>query len=259
MALWSLARSSASTVKAGQQDDDASQDTPDRVTNPDRIASLFEQILEQRCLLAVSIAGVDDRYTSAVIEVVRAENYVVIDELAPRAVNRSLRAGLQLSMQCRMRNVTVCFESRIDAAGEEDGLAYYRLSIPQAVNLIQRREYFRAGVPMEKKVPVQLAMPNGTLYSAELRDVSLGGFSARLPGELPAEVRAGNNIQHVVITLPSLTRIRGSGLICYADLVQTSRVSRCGVRFLHVDRMDKHALEQFIAQLDREMKRKNLN
>jgi c-di-GMP-binding flagellar brake protein YcgR len=126
------------------------------------------------------------------------------------------------------------------------------------VQYIQRREYYRAAVPMEKHVPVQFATPTGTLLNAELRDISLGGFGARLRGTLTEPLEPGHVIERLVITLPTKSRINGSGQICYSEPVRTALASRCGIRFMHVDKTDFIALQHFIAQLDREMKRKHL-
>lgn len=259
MSLWPFRRSAAASVaRVEEEEPTSSLHEPSTITKPDPIASILEKMVEQRCQLTVSLAGVEDSYSSLVLEVVRDESYFVLDELTPRAVNQHVVVGTELTIRARMQSATVRLTSVVTAVGEEAGLAYFRLPFPSKVDHIQRREYYRAGVPLEKKVPVQLAMPNGALHTAELRDVSLGGFSARLSGSLPKEIAPGGSIQHLVITLPSEAKIHGSGEICYAELAQTARVSRCGVRFLHIDRADKHALEQFIAQLDREMKRRHL-
>ncbi len=258
MALWPFSRAQAAPARREQREPLIELSNPDAITRPEQIARILEQLYEKRCLLGVSVDGTEDYYSSAVIEVVRNQGYLVIDELTPRAVNRFIQPQRRLSVRARMNNVTIRFETEVSAVGEEAGLPYYQLRFPAVLDYIQRREHYRAGVPMEKQIPVQLAMPSGTLYAAELRDISMGGLSARLRGATPAEFATGSDIQHLVITLPSGARIHGSGVICYADVVQASRVARCGVRFRHVDRSDQHALEQFIAQLDREMKRKRL-
>jgi c-di-GMP-binding flagellar brake protein YcgR len=256
--LWPFSKSDAAPVRREEREPALKLSNPDTITRPEQIARVLEQLYEQRCVLGVSLDGSDEYYSSAVIEVVRKENYLVIDELTPRVVNKFIHPQRPLAVRARMNNVTIRFETEVSGVGEEAGLPYYQLRFPAVLDYIQRREHYRAGVPMEKQVPVQLAMPSGTLYTAELRDISMGGLSARLRGATPAELAPGSEIQHLVISLPSGARIHGSGLICYADVVQASRISRCGVRFTHVDRTDQHALEQFIAQLDREMKRKRL-
>jgi c-di-GMP-binding flagellar brake protein YcgR len=258
MSLWPFKQAVVATTPEEEPEPSAEFTQPDRLKRPEQIARVLDQLIEHRCMLAVSFVDVDDNYSSAVIEVVRKENYLVIDELAPRAVNQHVTVGQEVTVRARMNNVTVRFTSTISGIGNEDGLPYYRLPFPGSLDYVQRREHFRAGVPLEKKVPVQLSLVDGTLHNAELRDVSLGGFSARLSGSLPAGFTPGNTIKHLIITLPGAAHIHGSGQICYAELAQTARVSRCGVRFLHVDRVDQNALAQFIAQLDREMKRKHL-
>jgi c-di-GMP-binding flagellar brake protein YcgR len=259
MSLWPFRRNVASVARIEVEEPTTSLHEPDTITRPDAVAEVLEKMHAQRCHLSVSLADVEDSYSSLVLEVVRTESYFVLDELTPRAVNAHVTVGTELTIRARMQSATIRFTTVVNAVGDEDGLAYFRLPFPEKIDHLQRREYYRAGVPLEKTVPVQLAMPNGSTHSAELRDVSLGGFSARLSGGLPKDIAPGNNVQHLVITLPSSAKIHGSGEICYAaEPGATARVSRCGVRFLHIDRSDRHMLEQFIAQLDREMKRRHL-
>ncbi|MFO1435174.1 MAG: flagellar regulator YcgR PilZN domain-containing protein [Gammaproteobacteria bacterium] len=258
MSLWPFKRAVATIPPEEEPEPSTSFTQPDKIEHRSQIARVLDQLIENRCVLAVSFTGVDDNYSSAVIEVVRNDDYLVIDELAPRAVNQHVTVGQEVTIRARMNNVTVRFTSTVSGIGNEDGLAYYRLPFPASLDYVQRREHYRAGVPLEKKIPVQLALTDGTLHNAELRDVSLGGFSARLIGALPNGFTPGNTIKHLIIVLPGASQIHGSGQICYAELAASSRVSRCGVRFLRIDRVDQNTLAQFIAQLDREMKRKHL-
>jgi len=232
--------------------------TPNEVTAPEQIAELLDHVYKHRCLLAVNVDGIDGTYTSAIIEIVRSKSYLVLDELAPRNGNRYLSPRRRLSVRARINSVTLRFEGEVSGIGEESGLPYYQLPFPSRIDYMQRREHFRAGVPMEKQVPVQMAIEKGTLFNGELRDISLGGCSIRLHGAPIEKLAPGTVISRFVITPPDENRICGSGQICYADIWQPTRVSRLGVRFTSVDKSDHRTLEQFIAQLDREMKRKNL-
>ncbi|MGQ0658604.1 MAG: flagellar brake protein [Chromatiales bacterium] len=233
--------------------------TPEQVTARDQIAHLLEQVYKHHCLLAVNIQGVEDTFTSAILEVVADRGYLVLDELAPRSGNRPRSPHARLAVRARLNNVTLRFEGALTAMGEHSGFPHYQLAFPRVIDYVQRREYYRAGVPMEKHVPVQMATAKGSLFNAELRDISLGGFSARLRAAPLEELTPGTVLPRCVIALPDEARIRSSGQICYADVWQPTRVRCCGVRFIEIDRFDKRVLELFIAKLDSEMKRKRLN
>ncbi len=255
---WPFAKSAALNSVAAAVEPIENFYATDQVTADEQIVDLIEQIYRHHCLLAVNIPYVDETYTSAIIEVAREKRYILLDELAPRNGNRHLRTRTRIGIRARLNKATLRFEGEVTAVGEDSGLPYYQLPFPPLLDQLQRREYFRAGVPMERHVAVQISTASGKDISAELRDISLGGFSARVRAGPIEELAPGTFLPECVITLPDQTRIRGSGSICYADVWQSTKVSRCGVRFVELDKTDKRLLEQFIAQLDRQTKRGNL-
>jgi len=256
---WPFAKPAVLDSVAAAVEPSESYYTADQVTACEQIADLIEQIYRHHCLLAINIPYVDETYTSAIIEVAREKRHIVLDELAPRSGNRHLRTGTRIGIRARLNGATLRFEGEVTALGEDSGLAYYQLPFPPLLDQLQRREYFRAGVPMERHIAVQISTASGKVFSAELRDISLGGFSARVRAAPIEELAPGTFLPACTIILPDQAPIRASGSICYADVWQSTQVSRCGVRFVELDKTDRRMLEQFIAQLDRQTKRRHLN
>ena len=231
---------------------------PDVVTDPDQIGALLQQLLDGRNLLAVRLRGIDDVFMSAVIEVSSQQHYIVLDELVPAVGAQAIDANRQLLIRSRLNNVTVEFESEVTAIGEESGLAFYRLPFPSRIEYQQRRTHFRASVPLEKSIPLQFVTPQDHMLQAELRDISLGGFSGRLrrSGYFD-DLEKGLFIPRCMITLPSKHKICCAVQICYLERTMGTP-PRVGARYVDLERRDHRQLEQFITQLDREIKRKQL-
>lgn len=227
-------------------------------TTADQICNRLDQLKERRNLLAVSLAGVDEIYSSTILEVVRAQRYLVLDELSPRIGNLAMIPRRGLLIRARLNNVTLQFHTEVDAAGQEGAASYYRVALPRELLQVQRREHFRACVPMERHVTVHLVSPEQHVVTAELRDISVGGFAASLRSGSPFLLTQGTVMERCVIALPDEQRLCGSAEVCYSGATKTGGAYRFGARFLQVDRRDFKRLEQFIAQMDREYKRKRL-
>jgi c-di-GMP-binding flagellar brake protein YcgR len=79
--------------------------------------------------------------------------------------------------------------------------AYYRISFPDSIDYEQRREYFRAPVPIDSEVPIRLQADDRTTLSGEVRDISLGGVSARLDPGSSRQIRVGETLPTYMIDL----------------------------------------------------------
>ena len=230
---------------------------PEEVTDPDQIGVLLQQLHDGHNLLAVRLRGIDDVFMSAIIEVSSQHRYIVLDELVPAAGAKAIDANRQLLIRSRLNNVTLEFESEVTAIGDESGLAFYRLPYPARIEYQQRRTHFRASVPLEKSIPLQFITPQDHMLQAELRDISLGGFSGRLRSGYLDDLETGLFIPRCVITLPSKHKVCCAVQICYLERMMGT-APRIGARYVDLERRDHRQLEQFIAKLDREFKRKQL-
>ena len=67
--------------------------------SPTYIAAMLRRMLDQRCLLTIQIGTLPDLYTSALLEVVREAEYIVLDELTPRAGHRLLQSDTPLQIR----------------------------------------------------------------------------------------------------------------------------------------------------------------
>ena len=230
---------------------------PEVVTDPDQITALLKQVHDGHNLLAVRMRGVEDVFMSAIIEVSTEDRYVVLDELAPANGAQAIAANRHLLIRSRLNNVTLEFEGEVTDIGEESGLAYYRLPFPSRIEYQQRRTHFRASVPLEKHIPIQFITPQDHMLQGELRDISLGGFSGRLRSGYLDDLEQGLFVPRCMITLPNKHKICCAVQICYLERM-IGLAPRVGARYVDLERRDQRRLEQFISQLDREFKRKQL-
>lgn len=223
----------------------------DEIVEPARVAALLRRAHDRRSLLTVALAGSDELYVSALLEVVTTGRYVVLDELKPESGHALAVRGRRIHVSTRLDGIRLGFESVIGQVNIESGVPYYKVPFPQVLHYHQRRAHHRAPVPIEQPLSVQLVTANARTLTGELRDLSSGGLSVRLdPGGLE-QLAVGDLVPRCVIQTAAGGRLCAPVEICYAERFSGMRRPRIGGRFVGLEPRTARALEALVAELDR--------
>ncbi len=101
-------------------------------------------------------------------------------------------------------------------------------------------------------MPLALSTENDVLLHAELRDISLGGVSARINSPTTDALNVGDEIPTCIIHTPEGKKIVSSLEIARIEEGSSSQSLRVGARFIHISATDRQELSRLIAKLDRE-------
>lgn len=227
----------------------------DWVTSPAQIEELLQRLIKTHSIISVAVRGVDDTFSSALIELVPELGYLVMDELNPKAGHELLSPGKRIHVATRIGALGVRFSSLIAEINADDNPPYYKVPYPTMVDYDQRREFFRAPVPIETEVSIQLLTEMGSVLAGEIRDISVGGVSIRLnPGytRVPA---VGDLIATAIMDLPRIGQVTVAMEICYAGALVGHKRPRLGGRFIAPEKTAERAIAQFVALMDRQVKR----
>lgn len=230
----------------------------DEVAAPERILGLLRHVLRAHNVLGVNLAGEQEIFSSALLEIVPDQHYLVLDELAPRSGHHRVSVGTVVTVRTRIAGVYISFDAEVTGVGQENGVAYYRLPLPERLHYEQRREYFRAPIPLERVVEVQLLTRDHVRLTGELRDISVGGMSARLRRASGYALAPGDVLPRCMVNLPNLGRLCCGLEVCYAEQGAKLRVPRIGGRFIDLDLRMRRQIEQFVVALDREHHRRQI-
>lgn len=223
-----------------------------RVTDPERIASILQRLLDARALVSARVPGSDETFLTALLGVDRRERAFRLDELSPRRgheivlVERSLRAA------SRLEGVDVVFSATVATVTDQRGIAVYRLPFPHVLHHHQRRSSFRAPVGAGRTVSLRAAHPQAGALVGEVRDLSAGGLRLRIQLPEGLALAPGDALSDCAVVFPD-----GRALLCDLEVrhlsrQEGSRWTRIGARFLRLHRRDQNTLAQFIVQLERE-------
>jgi c-di-GMP-binding flagellar brake protein YcgR len=223
--------------------------------SPAYIALLLRRLLDQRCLLTVTVGNDPETYTSAVLEVVRDEGYLVLDELSPQGGHERVLDTRRLNVRARLDGIDIRFAARVTQIGDQDGLPFYKLPLPTRIDYPQRRQSYRVPVPMNRGLPVTVLLPEGRELSGELRDISPDGLCARIKLGSP-DPRGDRGAVAICRLKVDATRELVTDIeVCHVDAPLRGRVPRLGARFVMLRPDQARRIEQFCAELAREQRR----
>ena len=233
------------------------QGEEERLVDKGEIEAHLGAVAAHKSILGVRLDSSEEVFLSHILELVPSENYLVLDELAPVGGHLAVRAGSRFLVTARVTGALIRFYTEVISVGSADNLGYYKLHWPNILGVQQRRQHHRVFVPYSTGVPVLLSTDDDLSLRAELRDLSISGFSARLADGGNVRLRNGQVLPRCVLDLPELGRV--SVPIEVRHLLAPNderRAARLGARFLRVSPQDNRQLERMVRALERAAQRR---
>ena len=224
----------------------------ERITDTGRIVRLLEQLAERHSRLTVSIPGHPEYYTSCIVAVDR--QHVLLDELLPRAGHRLLLAEHQLRATGKLEGIEIRFNCIVEKVEETDEAITYHGRLPAQLEYGQRREHYRAPVPISQSCHVVIACSDGTMVNGELHDISRGGAGMIFPKGPPA-VEHGL-LHDCAIELPGHGWLYCNVELCHAMNVHSGERQIIGARFIDLGPAQVQLIGQCISELERQLIRR---
>jgi c-di-GMP-binding flagellar brake protein YcgR len=229
-----------------------SHSTSYRVKSRSEITSLLNKLLKNHTLLSIALADSAKIFGSMLLEVNSEKPYLVLDELYPRNELKESLLHKKLSIETQFDGIEIRFTVKVEAVAKKDEVEYYKVSYPAHVFHHQRRSSYRVNVGISDSVPLALSTENDVLLHAELRDISLGGVSARINSPTTETFAVGDEIPTCIIHTPDGKKIVSSLEVSRIEEGNSPQSLRIGARFIHIAAADRHELSKLIAKLDRE-------
>lgn len=126
----------------------------EKIRDPARIITILTHIEQDHTLLTVALPGSEHLYNSALLGVSRDTRALLLDELHPHIGHLQLQVVQRAVIRARYRGVEVSFTSSLTEVGTTDGVAHYRMSLPELLHYRQRRADHRVKVGNAHIVPL---------------------------------------------------------------------------------------------------------
>jgi len=234
-----------------------------KLSNIDDIRLLLKKINAKHSLLSVTIESFDQYYGSTIIEINNDEKYLVIDELYPEEGHAKIAVGTHLSFITQYSGAFVHFVGTIEAIGENEKAAYYKIGMPEEIEYHQRRNTYRIATNVNDPIRVNIVNDEEVLIKAELRDISHGGLCLRIKASPHISIKSNDYIPTCIIQVDQSRKILSSLNICHVETLSETGSLRVGAEFAQISKIDRRELEHLIASLERaiikKIKRTDIN
>ena len=227
------------------------------VSVTDRCHLLLKRVLEGHYLLHLTFAPDSAAYQTALLDLVPEQGYLVLDALTPNDALIDPNSEPRIYLRTRMKGLELRFHSHITQAGTGNAGAFYKVRYPDDIEYAQRRDEHRVTVPLDKGVPVKLHERDGTIVRGEVRDLSPGGFSARLmASDIQRLTQVGPPGVVCEITLPTGKTVTACVEICHLYPSEAGTMPKIGACFVDLDARAERQIERCVALLEREQTRR---
>lgn len=235
--------------------DGALDSTTERITDAIRILNVLERIRTARALLTVNTPLVKGHRTSALLEINRSPDLIVLDELTPTVSNNQIQPGAEFHVRATLKGVEISFKSTLVDIGHKDNLAFYRLKFPSLMLYRQRRNSFRLSMSSAHNNAVVIQPPGQNKAEGRLLDISLGGIGADVTNTIT--LTKGDMVPNCQILLPKLNHEIICDLeVCFIKANEKDKSLRLGGRFHNLSKDQESKISRLLLQLQREQLRK---
>ncbi len=225
------------------------------IHNRKEIVFVLEDLAKHKAAINLYTAEGTSLLTT-VLEVNSEEDYVYLDISQDAVINaqviKSKRITFSLQVGVRVR----WHSANVSLVSLEDGDAF-SIEVPEVIERIQRREYFRLSVPQGRnglicKIPVSETV----IIEAPVVDMSVGGIGISLKGEPPSIFSQGAILQGcsvefpVVGTVPLSLKVRGM----WATTTTRSgeQMHHIGTEFVNLSRGAGNVVQRHMIHLESE-------
>ncbi len=171
--------------------------------HPVEIAAILDRLQREQTPITVEFAG--HAIASSLLEVRR--DALVFDLSHDDGVDRQMFTARTLVFVSELDHILIAFEtgapSRITLS---DGPAA-AVGLPNSVTRLQRREWFRAALPLAPPVRCTVMDPGGTASAARAVDLS-GGGAGLLIDDLSFEAALPGSDHALILTIPDVGSIQ---------------------------------------------------
>lgn len=223
-----------------------------RIKSKDEIHGFLKKLFKNHALLSVTVGDSPQVFGSVILEINKQDCYFVLDELYPRDELEFSLLEQTLSIETHLQGVLLQFTTSITAISEKDGGEFYKAHIPKNVFHHQRRENYRVPIRISEPLPLDLATGNDVLLHAEIRNLSLGGLSARLTTTTSERLEKGTVLPTCIIQVPQADKIICSLEIVRVEETRSLNKKRFGARFNDLSNTARPALTQIISKIQRQ-------
>jgi c-di-GMP-binding flagellar brake protein YcgR len=229
---------------------DSVTQTHETITSAARISSLLKPLENKIDLLTLTLPNTDTSYKSTLLSVDTNKKLLVLDRLTPKGGHEQLIKSRQLTIQVSHKGAEIIFTTTMNETEPEKIMPRYELNFPDSIQYLHRRNSYRVTVRNNSEMVVEI-QTNNKSFQGELHNISTEGMCIRFPNEIGIPRDNDQTEVQCVINLADNQELKCTFNICHTYLHQHSKDFRIGGNFQYLDKIQKRAIEKFVAELQR--------
>ncbi|MCE4364254.1 flagellar brake protein [Xanthomonas hortorum] len=226
--------------------------------NKRQIRGLLRQLLDQRAVVTMHVAGRDMAVPTAVLEVDEDDDCVILDGSHNEASNRAIEDAKYLLCYAQLERVNIRFRLETPDRLERDIHVAFRAALPDAVYHMQRRESYRLETPITDSpiCTIRQDEAQGGTLNLQLRviDISSGGLAVAIVDGMPL-LEPQRTYRNCTLQLPDTAPITLPLTVCSQykqSLPNGSEGFRVGLQFSDLPRGANETIQRYIFRVDRQ-------
>lgn len=235
---------------------DETQDNRYRIDSPLEIAALLNELAQRGALISVTFGA--DVVMTVLLHADPATNRLVFDAGSDPQANLRLAAARRLAFETHLDRIRIMFHAANAVAQAWEGAPAFIAAFPQSVLRIQRRDYFRAYVPLTRgircELPADASAGTGAM-TLRVLDMSVTGL-ALVDAPAGFDPAAGTVLKGATLALPPGPVTVDLEVMYHKDNSrgggQAGASQRFGCRFVNLQPSDESLIQRCINQLERE-------
>jgi len=231
------------------------EEPPEIITDPVRIASILENVYQQRSLLSISFqnsAYGNNKGTSLIVEINKNKKHLLLNKLDPEQSHTRFLNEKKIQVRSFYSGVRVTFDAELKMLMNEGDDLYYLVKLPNNLSYHQKRTAHRANTSSENPLPITIQLEDETDLEGVIEDISIGGLSITFTTNIPQSLQIGKTITSCSFTIPDNDEVTCELNIRFIQHNHENSPPKIGVCFENLPQPVHRQITHFVMALDRE-------
>lgn len=150
--------------------------SPFQITGRREIIKLLQGIVDHREQVTLAFHGGSEMLLSRLIEIDEKHDRIYIDCSQNPGLNDRIAESDGVAFETALERIRILFSAKKVSECQHGGETALCTPIPTTLIRLQRREFFRVNIPLNRLVECRFTLPGGT-YNLPLADISCGGIA----------------------------------------------------------------------------------
>ena len=223
------------------------------IQNSKQIVNNLSLLFKNKCFISVHFGTNNESYMTTLLSINENNNELVLNCSFKEILNDHLLNSGDIKCNAEYKGIKISFAgTELKKTSFNGGLAF-SIPIPKILVWIERREYYRAKIPLLKPGYCQLVSKNNEVVNFKLRDISLSGFSMFNDSKsFFDKLNPGTTFTKASLMLSNSTKGTISFEIRNNAFINPDKVQKVGCQYTKLSACCESSIQSYIQQVQRE-------